>query len=540
MAKSKNNDNTDTNLEDLDLSLDSLELEAIETEINKDSEEEYEYVEVEDGEEISDDEEYEYIEVEEDEEEVQKQENTNQTAENIENTTEETPIEITETEKETTENTEELSSNEKNISTDEELILENIEENNSEEDLSLDDFNFDTINEDIQNKDKDFKDLEIEENKSITEEISSNDDNSITNETSEVEENPSPATREIAEEITKENAESENVHIEEMPEASLANSKSETILKDFKEISSENLVIKTLTDKSFNKIYKKAQIFNNNFGQITYSGKEKSSSIVLDEIDFEDLYLWNIIIFRRNEIAINKKDKEIEISKEDKNAIRIANLYGPDGKAQKFYDVEKINLAQKDKKIPIQKLEAGNFFLKEIKGDWGISVTDFTIVGLTDKYGKSIEIPQNCDGLIVGPNKSVMYFDNIKEIIVAKSAEDRDSEKDIQKWLSGNTNDNIYRFDANSNSDEFIGSDENNIIHINAGYSTYGWNVVFENGIRMSLADVKEYQSRHGKLPTNAGMVIRGAKTLTFSNVEKILVYKPVQYFGYGFGNPVS
>lgn len=486
MAKSKNKENTDINLEDIDLSLDGLELENIETEIEENPEEvEYEYVEVEDDEEASNDEEYEYIEIENENDE----------------TSEETP-------------TEEIK---------DEIISEE-DQTDSDEDLSLDDFNFDTVEEDIQQKEE-----EINEASNIV--------NIVLNEENAEEEILEEET--IEEEIFKDD-ETDNVKIEELPENNFIKTKPETVLNDFKEISPENLIIKTLTDKSFEKIYKNSKVFNNNFGQISYSGKNTEKSIVLNEIDFEDLSCWNIIIFRRNETAIDTKNEEIKIPKEDKNSIRIANLYGPEGKAQKFYDIEKINVAKIEEDTPVQKLEAGNFFLRELSSDWGISVTDFTIVGLADKYGKAIEIPEHCDGLIVGPNKSVLYFDNIDEIIIAKSAEDRGLEEDIQKWISGNINDNMYRFDANSNSDEFIGSEENNIIHINAGYSTYGWNVVFENGIRMSLADVKEYQSRHAKLPSPSGMVIRGAKTLTFSNVEKILVYQPAQYFGYGFGNPIN
>jgi len=489
MAKSKNNDKNDENLENLDLSLESLDLGDIEAEIADTSEEEYEYVEIEEGDETSEDEEYEYVEVDDEtgEEEL---------AEEI--TTEEV-ITIAETPSEDI--------------TNENIVAE--ETPSTEEDLSLDEFNFDSIDEDIQQKEDDFE--------------------SLLNNDEKIDEN---TTETVEETITEEQY--KNVEIEDIPDVSFVSAKPDAVLKDFKEISSENLVIKTLTDKSFNKICNKAKIFNNNFGQITYSGKDKANCIILNEIDFEELANWNIIIFRRNEIAISEKDKEIKINKEDKNAIRIANLYGPEGRAQKLYDIDKIDLVEKDSKTPIQKLEAGNFFLKELSSDWGVSITDFTIVGLSDKYGKSIEIPENCDGLIVGPNKSVLYFDNIKEIVVAKSEADRGQEDNIQEWLSGNIDDNMYKFDTNSNSDEYIGSEGNNIIHINAGYSTYGWNVVFENGIRMSLADVREYQSRHGKLPTSAGMVIRGAKTLTFSNVEKILIYQPAQYFGYGFGNPIG
>ena len=102
------------------------------------------------------------------------------------------------------------------------------------------------------------------------------------------------------------------------------------------------------------------------------------------------------------------------------------------------------------------------------------------------------------------------------------------------QWYSGDSALNVYQIDRSSVSGEFVGSDEYNTIHVNVGYDTYGWNVHFSNGVVMSLRDVREYQVRNGKLPDTSGSIVYGQNTLSFKNVERIVVYEAVKYFSYG------
>ena len=83
----------------------------------------------------------------------------------------------------------------------------------------------------------------------------------------------------------------------------------------------------------------------------------------------------------------------------------------------------------------------------------------------------------------------------------------------------------------------FNGDEENNTILVEVGSSTYGWNVAFKNGLRMSLSDVREYQARHNKLPDNSGVLSRGGAVLHFAGVKAIMVYEQPTYCGYGYGN---
>ena len=79
----------------------------------------------------------------------------------------------------------------------------------------------------------------------------------------------------------------------------------------------------------------------------------------------------------------------------------------------------------------------------------------------------------------------------------------------------------------------FEGNDEIKAIHVNVYNSSYGWNVTFDNGLSMNLRDLREYQTRFGKMPSPNGVISYGQTKLTFSNVERIVVYESAQYYFY-------
>ena len=103
------------------------------------------------------------------------------------------------------------------------------------------------------------------------------------------------------------------------------------------------------------------------------------------------------------------------------------------------------------------------------------------------------------------------------------------------KWYSGSLNDNYYIFSSEEPSGEFIGTPEQNSIYVKIGTSAYGWNVSFENGTNMNLADVREFQLRNGCLPAQDGAITYGTTVLRFSNVERIVVGSIPEYFHYGY-----
>ena len=102
------------------------------------------------------------------------------------------------------------------------------------------------------------------------------------------------------------------------------------------------------------------------------------------------------------------------------------------------------------------------------------------------------------------------------------------------RWYSGNSNEVLFEITKDTESSIISGSDECRLIHVNVGYDTYGWLVEFDNGIYMSLPDVKIYQLRNGALPSQNGVITYGANRFEFSGIERIVVYESVRYFSYG------
>ncbi len=102
------------------------------------------------------------------------------------------------------------------------------------------------------------------------------------------------------------------------------------------------------------------------------------------------------------------------------------------------------------------------------------------------------------------------------------------------KWFSG-ASDSQY-FEVSRQTEPYVieGNDVCQAIHVNCGYDTYGWIVTFDNGTVMSLSDVREYQLRNGNLPDENGVIRYGENEFVFRQINRIVLYKSVQYFSYG------
>ena len=49
----------------------------------------------------------------------------------------------------------------------------------------------------------------------------------------------------------------------------------------------------------------------------------------------------------------------------------------------------------------------------------------------------------------------------------------------------------------------------------------------------MSMADIREYQLRNGKLPQPDGILAYGNKQLLFRGCARIVIYQEAEYFSY-------
>lgn len=105
-------------------------------------------------------------------------------------------------------------------------------------------------------------------------------------------------------------------------------------------------------------------------------------------------------------------------------------------------------------------------------------------------------------------------------------------QQDILNWYSGELKDKTYEISP-ENMPEFLDTDKTiRVLHVTVD-STYGWNVFFDNGVFMSLRDLKEYQERHGEIPCQDGKIIYGGKTTSFERILRVVVYERPRYFSY-------
>ncbi len=129
--------------------------------------------------------------------------------------------------------------------------------------------------------------------------------------------------------------------------------------------------------------------------------------------------------------------------------------------------------------------------------------------------------------------------DNMPAITVpdSDSGNQELSDKDLNnflKWYSGRLSDEYIEFSTEYESGEIEGTEECKALNVKVGSSYYGWNVKFDNGLTMSLRDVRDYQLHYGKLPDSGGTISFGELTLTFKNIERIVSYESPEYYSYG------
>ena len=293
---------------------------------------------------------------------------------------------------------------------------------------------------------------------------------------------------------------------------------------------------KNINESDFEKLKSVCYGFNKNSGFQKFQADENIYNLFLNDIDFEahELEDWSLIIFDDYRMRLNPHEKELVLPKAD-NVVRYAKLL-KGGKTK----LELFNEQQYNFMIPTEEFVKikGHFIYGNIANNSKLIIKDFVNVSLADKVGKIIHFNKPVSGLLVGPRAAKLYFSDVREVVLPYKAPVSGSiERDMShalRWYSGHSDDKSFEFNAQSHDDEFIGTQDCRIIHVNVGISTYGWNITFENGLFMSFRDLQEYQTRYGQLPDQSGVITHGKQMLKFSAVEKIVIYETAQYFTYG------
>lgn len=278
-----------------------------------------------------------------------------------------------------------------------------------------------------------------------------------------------------------------------------------------------------------------ARLVSKNDGIQSFSADKAIQAIALNDIDFEanELKAWNLVLFAQKIMPLTDKVSTLSMPRQSE-VNRLVTLV----KAGE----QKVNFFNEDKLKIINATEAcvavdGRFVCGDLQTNSGLIINDYVTIPLHDFAGKALEFAEPVSGLLSGPNGTVLYFFQIRSFLIPNSDIAKvDAEKlqyKISKWYSGTLNDKYFEFDAKSPSATFEGNEQMNAIHVNVNNSSYGWNVAFDNGLSMNLRDLREYQTRFGKMPSPNGVISYGQTKLTFTKVERIVVYESAQYYFY-------
>ena len=259
------------------------------------------------------------------------------------------------------------------------------------------------------------------------------------------------------------------------------------------------------------------------------------SDILLSDVDFSqnELKSWNLILYQQSIRPLEQKVAELSLPQQPMINRYIGVVQGGNKKFD-LYNEENLKIINASNAcVAVQ----GRFICGDFETNSGVIIDDFMPISLVDFAGKKISFKTPASGLLTGPNGCVLFFFGVKNLWLPSTEITEIDEQKLQykisKWYSGTLNDKYFEFSAQSESSEFVGNEDMKAIHVNISNSSYGWNVTFDNGLSMNLRDLREYQTRFGKIPSANGIISYGQKTLKFQNVEKIVVYEAVQYFFY-------
>lgn len=272
-----------------------------------------------------------------------------------------------------------------------------------------------------------------------------------------------------------------------------------------------------------------AKIVNKDGGIQSFKGDETQDRIVLDEIDFEnhELKAWNMILFNENIFPLNDKVSNFSMPNHQ-NIARYMTLIKQGNKKAELFNEDSLQIINTtDACVAVD----GRFLCGDFGENSGVVINDFAAFSLNDFIGCKICFSAPVAGLLTGPKGCLVFFFNVKQIILPKNGDMVNSggARKVQELADAQ----YFNFDRNSSEVEFVGNGEINSILVNADNSSHGWKVVFDSGLSMSLEELRSFQRQYGQLPSLKGVIYYGDKKLSFENVKRIDFVERPQYFFY-------
>lgn len=313
---------------------------------------------------------------------------------------------------------------------------------------------------------------------------------------------------------------------EEMPEPSVSQAAAQPVAAAVSVPAEEVLQSPGAGEKIYN--------FNRQSGIQKFVAEERNGVIVLNDLDYEknELKSWNLLFIENTWQEVPRDTKEITVPMKQVS-FRVAEVIQQGMLPLRLYDQENFGFETPGNALSM----ADGKIISGLNSDKALMINDFTVQRLQNFEGRELNFNRSRSGLLTGPDGALLYFAGVVKIVIpaAQSVKKnlQDNLRRIAKRYSGSLADNYGRYSAASLGGEFEATPERNSIYLKIGKSAYGWSVRFDNGLVMSMADVREYQLRNGKLPQPDGIIAYGNKQLLFRGCTRIVIYQEAEYFSY-------
>lgn len=263
--------------------------------------------------------------------------------------------------------------------------------------------------------------------------------------------------------------------------------------------------------------------FDGRAGVTTFVGSAVQNAVVLtnDDGSFNRLADWHLVIGDVSVSQLSGQAGQTVALNED--AYNSGILITADGEQHLFANVGEIVIPAVD------------------PDECTLILNSSVVMSLAGHEGSVIAL-DGANGMLVGPNESKLYFSGLASLTVPAANEQAATASPVSAPVSSNAPVSFvvgresdptaagFVFTAESG---VVATDEA-VILVKTGYSLYGWNVVFNSGLTMSLADVRTYQTKHDALPESDGQITYKAARLDFTGATKIKVFEKPSYCGYG------
>ena len=263
--------------------------------------------------------------------------------------------------------------------------------------------------------------------------------------------------------------------------------------------------------------------FDGRAGVTTFVGSAVQNAVVLtnDDGSFNRLADWHLVIGDVSVSQLSGQAGQTVALNED--AYNSGILITADGEQHLFANVGEIVIPAVD------------------PDECTLILNSSVVMSLAGHEGSVIAL-DGANGMLVGPNESKLYFSGLASLTVPAANEQAATASPVSAPVSSNAPVSFvvgresdptaagFVFTAESG----VVSTDESVILVKTGYSLYGWNVVFNSGLTMSLADVRTYQTKHDALPEADGQITYKNAKLDFAGASRIKVFEKPSYCGYG------